>query len=84
MMLMAFMNLRQTFFSAVFVTLGISDPADWPALFGIWSQTKSVRTFWGKSWHQCLRRVRYSCHFSPHTLFISSTFISPSNHRQNT
>ncbi|KAF8997295.1 membrane bound O-acyl transferase family-domain-containing protein [Cyathus striatus] len=55
-LLVAFINRLHTLLSAVFVALRISDQEDWPAFFGIWSQTKSVRTFWGKSWHQNLRR----------------------------
>ncbi|KAF8997284.1 membrane bound O-acyl transferase family-domain-containing protein, partial [Cyathus striatus] len=55
-LLIASMNRNQVLYSAVSVAIGMSNPEDWPAFFGVWSQTKSVRTFWGKSWHQFLRR----------------------------
>ncbi|KAF2265215.1 hypothetical protein CC78DRAFT_462229 [Lojkania enalia] len=38
------------------VGLGISQPEDWPPYFGKISDVSTVRDFWGKYWHQTLRR----------------------------
>ncbi|KAJ3912581.1 membrane bound O-acyl transferase family-domain-containing protein [Lentinula edodes] len=40
----------------VCVSLGVSDPQNWPEAFGSWKQAYSVRNFWGKTWHQFIRR----------------------------
>ncbi|KAJ7132820.1 membrane bound O-acyl transferase family-domain-containing protein [Mycena crocata] len=42
--------------SILSVTLGRSDPEDWPWLFGSFSETWSIRRFWGRTWHQIMRR----------------------------
>ncbi|KAF8990828.1 membrane bound O-acyl transferase family-domain-containing protein [Cyathus striatus] len=42
--------------SGISVAIGVSDPEDAPAYFGVWSKTKSARIFWGRTWHQSLRR----------------------------
>ncbi|KAF8999938.1 membrane bound O-acyl transferase family-domain-containing protein [Cyathus striatus] len=55
--MVACLNRIQTMISAVLVALGLSEPEDWPTIFGEWSQTKCVRAFWGKSCHQGLRRT---------------------------
>ncbi|KAL6834304.1 hypothetical protein J3E69DRAFT_377077 [Trichoderma sp. SZMC 28015] len=52
-----FMNLQYIAGAIVWVTLGISKPADWPPFFGNVSQVTSVRAFWGKFWHQMIRRT---------------------------
>ncbi|KAF8990826.1 membrane bound O-acyl transferase family-domain-containing protein [Cyathus striatus] len=54
--LITFQDRSHMLLSVVTVALGLSDPEDWPAYFGVWPNTTSVRTFWGRSWHQCLRR----------------------------
>ncbi|KAF8990831.1 hypothetical protein BDQ17DRAFT_1371484, partial [Cyathus striatus] len=59
--LITFQDRSHMLLSAVMVALGLSDPDDWPAYFGVWPNTTSIRTFWGvqtylRSWHQCLRR----------------------------
>ncbi|KAL5364128.1 putative toxin biosynthesis protein [Aspergillus floccosus] len=52
-----FMNLQYVGGAILWVTLGISQPADWPPFFGKLSQVTSVRAFWGKYWHQMIRRT---------------------------
>ncbi|KAF8876316.1 membrane bound O-acyl transferase family-domain-containing protein [Infundibulicybe gibba] len=48
--------MPHTFISIVAVVSGPSKPGDWPECFGSWLKTDSVRSFWGRTWHQCLRR----------------------------
>ncbi|KAI0364198.1 hypothetical protein BV20DRAFT_956731 [Pilatotrama ljubarskyi] len=45
--------------AAVATEIGNGDPADWPDMFGTWSDAYTVRNLWGRVWHQNLRR-----HFS--------------------
>ncbi|THH16561.1 hypothetical protein EW146_g4108 [Bondarzewia mesenterica] len=42
--------------AVIVVALGIHKPADWPDAFGSWKDCYTVRNFWGKTWHQTLRR----------------------------
>ncbi|KAF9443370.1 hypothetical protein P691DRAFT_778922 [Macrolepiota fuliginosa MF-IS2] len=42
--------------SVVTVTLGVYEPGDWPSYYGTWDSPKSIRMFWGRTWHQLLRR----------------------------
>ncbi|KAJ3487907.1 hypothetical protein NLJ89_g11667 [Agrocybe chaxingu] len=82
----AFMYLgtrwQHTMGAATFVALGFSAPDDWPPLFGPLSETTTLRTFWGQTWHQCLRMMltshgRYLAHrvfnFRPGSLLSSYT-----------
>ncbi|KAF8993317.1 membrane bound O-acyl transferase family-domain-containing protein [Cyathus striatus] len=64
------MNRIHTTLSVILVAVGVSDPEDWPALFGLWPNTKSMRTFWGRSWHQCMRRS-----IQPHSKFLTSKIL---------
>ncbi|KAA1478062.1 hypothetical protein DENSPDRAFT_875553 [Dentipellis sp. KUC8613] len=50
------LNLQYNVCSVVAVLVGYSDPADWPDLFGKWADAYTIRKFWGRSWHQLLRR----------------------------
>ncbi|KAA1478061.1 hypothetical protein DENSPDRAFT_829531 [Dentipellis sp. KUC8613] len=52
----ALLNLQYTVLALCTVVLGTSYPEDWPDMFGKWSECYTVRKFWGKSWHQMLRR----------------------------
>ncbi|KAF8876323.1 membrane bound O-acyl transferase family-domain-containing protein [Infundibulicybe gibba] len=45
-----------TFMSIIAVASGLSQPGDWPEFFGHWLKTDSVRSFWGRTWHQVFRR----------------------------
>ncbi|KIL63497.1 hypothetical protein M378DRAFT_164366 [Amanita muscaria Koide BX008] len=42
-------------FSILAVSFAISEPREWPPLFGHVHDAYSLRTFWGRSWHQVLR-----------------------------
>ncbi|KAF1998239.1 hypothetical protein P154DRAFT_604173 [Amniculicola lignicola CBS 123094] len=42
--------------SVIAVGLNLSQPEDWPPLFGNITETTTVRAFWGQFWHQTLRR----------------------------
>ncbi len=37
--------------------LGFDTPAEWPPIFGPLSQAWSMRRFWGRFWHQIIRRT---------------------------
>jgi len=37
--------------------MGLSEPADWPYMFGSFREATTVRRFWGKTWHQRMRVV---------------------------
>ncbi|EPQ55828.1 hypothetical protein GLOTRDRAFT_105750 [Gloeophyllum trabeum ATCC 11539] len=50
------MNMNYAALSAVCVALGLSEPRYWPDLFGAWSDSYTVRRFWGRTWHQLMRR----------------------------
>ncbi|KAK8044777.1 hypothetical protein PG993_004801 [Apiospora rasikravindrae] len=39
------------------VATGLTRPEDWPPIFGPISKVTTVRSFWGKYWHQQLRRM---------------------------
>jgi len=47
--------LIHTIFAIPLVGLGLSGPGDWPALFGSFWDTYSLRRFWGRTWHQLMR-----------------------------
>ncbi|KAF8993358.1 membrane bound O-acyl transferase family-domain-containing protein [Cyathus striatus] len=46
-----------TMAAIVFVGLNVSDVSEWPHAFGKWSDAYTVRRFWGRVWHQNLRRI---------------------------
>ncbi|TFK39589.1 membrane bound O-acyl transferase family-domain-containing protein [Crucibulum laeve] len=52
----AHMSVNYTLLSIIMVAIGWYDPSDFPAYFGRWLDTVSVRKFWGQSWHQLIRR----------------------------
>ncbi|KAF8216594.1 membrane bound O-acyl transferase family-domain-containing protein [Mycena galopus ATCC 62051] len=52
--------LRGCVFRLLFVSLGLWDPHDCPDLFDSWRHAYTVRKFWGKFWHQILRRLLLS------------------------
>ncbi|KAF9465459.1 membrane bound O-acyl transferase family-domain-containing protein [Collybia nuda] len=53
----AHMSMSYTSLGALSVGLKISDPEDWPPLFGALSDAYTIRRFWGRTWHQFLRRM---------------------------
>ncbi|KAJ2919982.1 hypothetical protein MD484_g506, partial [Candolleomyces efflorescens] len=50
------LRMMHSVLSAAFVGTKISNPEDWPPLFGKLGEAYTVRRFWGKFWHQLLRR----------------------------
>ncbi|KAJ6576560.1 membrane bound O-acyl transferase family-domain-containing protein [Mycena vulgaris] len=52
--------LRGCIFRILFVGLGVWDPHECPDLFDSWQHAYTVRKFWGKFWHQILRRLLLS------------------------
>ncbi|KIK45417.1 hypothetical protein CY34DRAFT_801625 [Suillus luteus UH-Slu-Lm8-n1] len=42
--------------SAFAVSFTSSKPSSWPSLFGKWEDAYTIRRFWGRTWHQLLRR----------------------------
>ncbi|THC96848.1 hypothetical protein EYZ11_003672 [Aspergillus tanneri] len=42
-------------FSVIFVGLGISEPKQWPPLYGHYCDTSTLRGYFGTFWHQTLR-----------------------------
>ncbi|KAF9467766.1 membrane bound O-acyl transferase family-domain-containing protein [Collybia nuda] len=50
------MAAQNCFVSILSVSLGRSDAEDWPWLFGSFSSAWTIRRFWGRTWHQLLRR----------------------------
>ncbi|KAL1604767.1 hypothetical protein SLS60_004307 [Paraconiothyrium brasiliense] len=51
------LSMQYAQFAFIAVLLGFSKPEDWPSPFGIFSETTTVRDFWGKFWHQQLRHM---------------------------
>ncbi|EPS96327.1 hypothetical protein FOMPIDRAFT_1038192 [Fomitopsis schrenkii] len=52
--------LEQSIGAAVTVALGFWQPRDWPSIYGQWSDSYTVRRFWGRTYHQVLRRLTAS------------------------
>ncbi|KAF9463580.1 membrane bound O-acyl transferase family-domain-containing protein [Collybia nuda] len=53
----ASINIAHTTLSIISVGIGISEPQRWPPFFGNWTETCTVRAFWGRTWHQNMRRL---------------------------
>ncbi|GJE93178.1 membrane bound O-acyl transferase family-domain-containing protein [Phanerochaete sordida] len=51
------LNIPYNFLAVVAVVLRVSEPKYWPVPFGRWKDAYTVRRFWGRVWHQQLRRV---------------------------
>ncbi|CAK5284958.1 unnamed protein product [Mycena citricolor] len=62
--------LAWTAISVVAVAVGLSKPEEWPPLFGGPREAYSVRRFWGRAWHQLLRRQ-----VSSHGKFLSKRVL---------
>ncbi|ETW77548.1 hypothetical protein HETIRDRAFT_51982, partial [Heterobasidion irregulare TC 32-1] len=50
------MNMQHSLILAVNVALGISHASAWPDPYGSRVDAYTVRNFWGKTWHQMMRR----------------------------
>ncbi|CCM05391.1 uncharacterized protein FIBRA_07607 [Fibroporia radiculosa] len=46
--------------AAISVAVGWSLPREWPNVYGQWSDAFTVRRFWGRTYHQLLRRYTSS------------------------
>ncbi|KAL4902033.1 membrane bound O-acyl transferase family-domain-containing protein [Aspergillus multicolor] len=59
--------------SLVATALTISAPGDWPPLFGRMRDAYTLRAFWGKFWHQLLRRplTAFSNHLTQEIMHLS-------------
>ncbi|KAL6231685.1 hypothetical protein BDW75DRAFT_243679 [Aspergillus navahoensis] len=51
------LQMNYTLASILGVLSGLTDPKDWPPLFGDISMVTTVRYFWGLYWQQLLRRM---------------------------
>jgi len=60
------LGMQHCVVSAIAVATGISAPEAWPPLFGSWTDAWTVRRFWGRTWHQLLRRP-----LSSHAKFLA-------------
>nr|A0A6S6QLX9.1 RecName: Full=Acetyltransferase ple2; AltName: Full=Pleuromutilin biosynthesis cluster protein 2; Flags: Precursor [Rhodocybe pseudopiperita]BCI98770.1 putative acetyltransferase [Rhodocybe pseudopiperita] len=49
-------SILLTALSLMQVLSGYSEPQDWVPVFGRWRDAYTVRRFWGRSWHQLVRR----------------------------
>ncbi|KIJ96741.1 hypothetical protein K443DRAFT_106785 [Laccaria amethystina LaAM-08-1] len=65
------LNLPYNVVAAVSVFLGLTEAREWPALFGYWSDGYTVGRFWGRVWHQNLRRI-----VTVHSKFILKNIFS--------
>ncbi|KAF5359451.1 hypothetical protein D9756_002935 [Leucocoprinus leucothites] len=66
---LAYLNLQHCVVGILLVGSGISEPEDWPPLFGSLSGMYSVQNFWRNVWHQMLRRIFLStANFIIHTV----------------
>jgi hypothetical protein len=59
------LNMQFPLFAALTVGLGMYDPGDWPPIMGRLRDVCCVRDFWGRFWHQGLRRVCFLPKSSP-------------------
>ncbi|KAJ7757460.1 membrane bound O-acyl transferase family-domain-containing protein [Mycena metata] len=48
--------LLSSFWSAASVACRLSNPEDWPPLFASPLEAWTIRRFWGRAWHQMMRR----------------------------
>ncbi|KAJ3785259.1 membrane bound O-acyl transferase family-domain-containing protein [Lentinula aff. detonsa] len=75
------MSMQYCLFAAASVGFGFSNPEDWPDTYGTWKHAYTVRNFWGKFWHQMIRRYvtsigKFVCRklgFQPGTWYSSYT-----------
>ncbi|KIP09829.1 hypothetical protein PHLGIDRAFT_22648 [Phlebiopsis gigantea 11061_1 CR5-6] len=50
------LNMGYDLMALVSVALGLSEPKYWPVSHGKWRDAYTIRRFWGRTWHQWLRR----------------------------
>ncbi|KAH7096037.1 membrane bound O-acyl transferase family-domain-containing protein [Paraphoma chrysanthemicola] len=57
-------------FALLAVSLGISEPADWPPFYGSISEAYMLRRFWDICWHQTnTRKFSSIAHYTTHVVF---------------
>ncbi|KAF8991052.1 membrane bound O-acyl transferase family-domain-containing protein [Cyathus striatus] len=56
-MIWSMLTIVYTVLSTIVVGLGLSDASAWPPSFGKLSDAYTIRRFWGRTWHQLLRRA---------------------------
>ncbi|KAH7908858.1 membrane bound O-acyl transferase family-domain-containing protein, partial [Hygrophoropsis aurantiaca] len=49
-------DMAHSLLAVVSVALELSEARAWPPLFGRWKDAYTLRRFWGRTWHQLLRR----------------------------
>ncbi|KAF9456003.1 membrane bound O-acyl transferase family-domain-containing protein [Collybia nuda] len=77
------MAMKHSLFSAITVALHLYEPRDWPFPFGPLLHTTTVRTFWGRTWHQALRHpVSSHGKYLAQTIFRFSLGTSLSSYTQ--
>jgi len=59
--LVGLLALENSLAAATSVALSITTPREWPDIYGRWSDAYTVRRFWGRTYHQLLRRLTASC-----------------------
>ncbi|KAK0463766.1 membrane bound O-acyl transferase family-domain-containing protein, partial [Desarmillaria tabescens] len=69
-------RIQYYFISAISVALGLSTAADWPDPYGRWSDAYTVRKFWGRTWHQMMRRMGAFC-YSCKQILNNEQYLSP-------
>lgn len=52
----SFIDMVYGFASIIAVGTYVSEPEEWPPLFGKWLDAYTVRRLWNRTWHQLLRR----------------------------
>ncbi|KAF9024034.1 hypothetical protein BDZ89DRAFT_142049 [Hymenopellis radicata] len=71
LMPMANANISVAVFSVVSVTMKLSRPEDWTSSIGKWSDAYTLRRFWGRVWHQYLRKF-----LSAHGQFVTRRVLN--------
>ena len=70
-------NIHETL-GTLCVLTRISEPKDWPVLFGGWQDFATIKLFWGRGLHQLLRRplTGISKAVQPHFSSIKPYYVS--------
>ncbi|KAJ8121570.1 hypothetical protein ONZ43_g2009 [Nemania bipapillata] len=66
------LSAQYALLSIICVALGLGAPEDWPPMFSPISEATTIRNFWGKYWHQLIRRLWFS--------FLVSGYFHASSH----
>jgi len=66
----AWLSMLHSLTSALGVACGWGDASDWPYMFGKLADLTTVRGFWGRTWHQFLRRP-----LATHGKYLANTVL---------